>query len=268
MSGILRIELNRAIKNQRLWLIPVLALAGLWAGYHQFPADFVLEGATSSTYRLWMLWYSFTFFIYLAPLLAAIPYSDSLLTDRRYGFLKNILTRCQFSYYMTAKIMANMAVGALAVSVPVILMFVYCYLIAKVPAPIITIGTTVATFPNLPMGVLGYLYLSHPGVYLTFLVALAGVFGAAYATFGLAVSTWVDNPYIAIAAPFVFLVVLGYLTERSLHLAIIGHPAGAFLPFRFGVSAAQIIAQYLFLSLVFLFSFAIYARKVRSQRLV
>jgi hypothetical protein len=267
MSGILRLEFQRAFKNQRLWLIPALALAGLWLGFKQFPAGFILEGATRNAYRLWMLWYSNTFFIYLAPLLATIPYSDSLLTDRRYGFLKNVLTRCRFSHYMTAKILANMAVGALSVGVPVAANIIYCFLVMKVTAPILAIGSSSYTFPNSPLGAFGNLFATQTWLYLVLLVALAGVFGAAYATFGMAVSTWVDNPYISIATPFVFLVVLGYLTERSLHLAIIGHPAGAFLPFRFSVSGVQIAGQYLILALAFLFSFAVYARKARNQRL-
>jgi hypothetical protein len=268
MSGILRLEFQRAFKNQRLWLIPALALAGLWLGYKQFPPDFVVEGATQNASRIWILWYSYTFFIYLAPLLAAIPYSDSLLTDRRYGFLKNIITRCRFSHYMAAKILANMAVGALAVSLPVALNIIYCFLVVKVKGPILTIGTSsFTTFPIAPMGALGYLYGPHPWQYLAFLIALAGFFGAAYATFGLAVSTWVNNTYVTMAAPFAYLVVMGYLAERSLKLAIIGHPAGAFLPFRFGLSGLQITGQYLILSLAFMFSFAVYARRARNQRL-
>ncbi len=267
MSGILRLEFQRAFKNQRLWLIPALALAGFWVGFEQFPAGFVLEGATRNTYRLWMLWYSNTFFIYLAPLLAAIPYSDSLIHDRRYGFLKNILTRCRFSYYLTAKALANMVVGALAVSLPTAFNIAYCFLVVKINAPILAIGSSDISFPNIPMGALGALFASHPAQYLVFLVALAAIFGAAYATFGLAVSAWVNNPYIAIAAPFAFLVVAGYLADRALHLAIIGHPAGAFLPFRFGVGGVQIVVQYLLLALAFLFSFVIYARRARNQRL-
>lgn len=268
MSGIIRLEFQRAFKNQRLWLIPALALAGLWLGFKQFPIDFVIEGSTQNASRIWMLWYSYTFFIYLAPLLAAIPYSDSLLTDRRYGFLKNILTRCRFSHYMTAKILANMAVGALAVSLPVALNIIYCFLVAKVKGPILAIGSSsFTTFPNVPMGALGTIFATQPWLYLAFLIALAAVFGAAYATFGLAVSTWVNNAYIAMAAPFAFLVVMGYIAERSLKLAIIGHPAGAFLPFRFSLSGAQIAGQYLILSLAFLFSFAVYARRARNQRL-
>jgi hypothetical protein len=267
MSGILRIEFQRAFKNPRLWLIPVLALVSFWVGYQQISADFILEGATRNTYRLWMLWYSNTFFIYLAPLLAAIPYSDSLITDRRYGFLKNILVRCRFSHYMTAKIVANMAVGALAVSLPEALNIAYSFLVVKINAPILAIGSSQMSFPNTPMGALGYLFSYHPWLYLAFLIALAGIFGAAYATFGLAVSAWVDNPYVAMAAPFAFVVVMGYLAERSLKLAIIGHPAGAFLPFRFSLGGVQIIAQYLALALAFLFSFALYARRARNQRL-
>lgn len=267
MNGILRLEFQRAFKNQRLWLIPVLALAGLLLGYKQFPADFLLAGATRDTYRLWVLYYSFTFFIYTAPLQAALPYSDSLLTDRRFGFLKNILTRCRFSHYLTAKILANMAAGALAVSLPVAMNIFYCFFFVEVNAPVLTIGSSSESFPVQMLGALGYIYPSHPWLYLFFLIALAGIFGAAYATFGLAVSTWVNNAYITIASPFAFLVVMGYLAERSLKLAIIGHPAGVFLPFRFGMSGVQIIVQYLLLAIAFLISFFFYACRARDQRL-
>lgn len=267
MSGILCIEFQRAFKNPRLWLIPVLALVGFWVGYQQISMDFVLEGASRLTYRLWMLWYSNTFFVYLAPLLAAIPYSDSLIIDRRYGFLKNVLTRCRFSHYLTAKALANMAAGALAVSIPVACNIIYCFLVVKINAPILTIGASSTSFPNISMGALGSLFPAHASLYLGCLVVLAALFGAAYATFGLAVSAWVNNRYAAMAAPFAFMVVLGYLADRSLHLAIIGHPAGTFLPFRYGMSWVQISGQFLGLALVFLVSIAVYARKTRNQRL-
>ncbi|NMC14640.1 MAG: hypothetical protein GYA34_17360 [Chloroflexi bacterium] len=267
MSGFLRTEFQRAFINQRLWLIPILALAGLWAGYRQFPIDPFLEGATKDVYRLWTLWYAFSFFNYLAPLLAAIPYSDSLITDRRYGFLKHILTRCSMRRYLAVRTLANAAVGALSVCIPVALMFIYCYTIMPVEGPVRTIGETPHVYPNYPMGLLGYLYLQQPYLYLAFLVLMAAIFGAVYATFGLAVSAWVNNPYVAIAAPFAFLVVFGYLTERSLHLAVIGHPAGALLPFRYGLYAFQIGLQYAFLALAFMISFVFYSRSLRNQRL-
>lgn len=267
MSSLLRTEFQRAFKNQRLWLIPFLALASLWAGYRQFPLDSFFEGASKNVYRLWTLWYAFAFYNYLAPLLAAIPYSDSLIIDRRHGFLKNILTRCSMRRYLAARILANAAVGALSVSIPAVLMLVYCYSIMPAEGPIMTVGEMPHVFPNMPMGVLGYLYLQQPFLYLAFLVLLALIFGAVYATFGLAVSVWVNNPYAAIATPFAFLVVIGYLTERSLHLAVIGQPAGALLPFRYGVNAFQIGLQYAFLALAFIISFVFYSRSVRNQQL-
>ena len=267
MKGILRLELQRAFKNQRLWLIPALALIGFGLGYRQFLSGVPLQDAPSLEQRFWILWYSNTFFIYLATLLAAIPYSDSLLVDRRHGFLKNVLTRCRFSHYLTAKILANMAAGALAVCLPVALNIMYCFLVVKINAPVLIIGATDTTLNQISMGALGYLFTSHTAQYLIFLIVLAAVFGAAYATFGLAVSTWFNNTYVTIAAPFAFLVVAGYLAERSLHLATFGHPAGAFLPFRFGMNGMQIAIQYLLLALAFLISFVHYARQARNQRL-
>jgi hypothetical protein len=268
MSGILHIEFQRAFKNPRLWLIPVLALVGFWVGYQQYFMDFVLEGASpASPTGYGCSGIPTHFFVYLAPLLAAIPYSDSLIIDRRYGFLKNVLTRCRFSHYLTAKALANMAAGALAGSIPGACNSSSCFLVVKGNAPILTVGDSQIIFPNIPMGALGSLFPAHAGLYLGCLVVLAALFGAAYATFGLAVSAWVNNRYAAMAAPFAFMVVLGYLADRSLHLAIIGHPAGTFLPFRYGMSWVQISGQFLGLALVFLVSFAVYARKTRNQRL-
>ncbi len=252
--NIYRIEFRRAFRNRRFWIVFLLALVSFGVGRIRIPR--FDEFGDPNAFNLWMLILDFGFFQYVAPLLATLPYADSLLTDRRQGYLNLVSLRCPFRRYLGVKVAANACAGAAALALPVLLLFLFLYLAAPLK------GTSLANV-GYPIDPLNFLY-RQPLLYFVYLITLVSLFGAVYATLGLAISTVIYNPHVVLMAPFVFFCVASYLVERSIHLAVVGRPVIAMLPYLHPTAPFwQIAVQYatlIFFCLVCLWAFG---RKTR-----
>jgi len=118
MSGILREEFDRAFRNSRFLAVFLLSLVCF--AYGLYEAGRFFQGVQPGTgvrldqnaYELWLFVHYRSFFLYLAPIAAALPFVDSLWGDRSQGFLRFILARTSYGRYLAAKVLANLAAGA------------------------------------------------------------------------------------------------------------------------------------------------------------
>lgn len=154
------------------------------------------------------------FFAMLAPLIAVLPFAASFITDRSSGYITFILSRTSFRRYRISKYVANLLTGGVSTSLPLlvgygIINIFYERGLPPVPAP----GQPwYAFFPWINAnGTFGYLYRTKPDLYIFFLIGLAFLWGAAWATTGLAVSSVVRNKYRALAIPFLFYVIMHFI---------------------------------------------------------
>lgn len=113
-KGIFRTELNRALRSRRFGLAISMAFLIILVGY-----ILTLETMPEKSYiDHWYYIYLRSAYTDLLPLLVALPYADSLVLDRKEGFIKGILARSSYKAYASAKILANGIAGALTVSLP------------------------------------------------------------------------------------------------------------------------------------------------------
>lgn len=251
MMGILRMEFARAFINKRFLVVILLALACFAYGYYDAGHFFPGMGSNKAgnlpqnAYELWLFVHFRSFFIYFAPIAAALPFVDSLWVDRNQGFLRFILTRSAYRRYLAAKLLANLAAGAVAVAGPLLLLFGYFSLNASHALPTDSLIFSIWGAQNgSPAGILSSLYTTNPGVYVLALIGLAALFGAAYATLGLAISGLVNNRYIILAAPFIAYIVSAYIADRARHLGHQWSPETILIPYNTAdVSAFTIFIQ-------------------------
>ncbi len=266
MSGILSLEFQRAFRNPRFIIVFLLALASFLVGWSRLGTPgtpYSLADSPLNAYNLWLMLPDFGYYVYLAPLLAALPYADSLLTDRKQGFLRHVSLRCSYRRYLSAKALANAAAGAAAVALPLLLLLCVTLLVAPAQVSGTQYFSRVYNATQ-PVDALGFLYNSQPLLYAFYIIFLGALFGAVYASLGLAVSTLFSNPYLVLAAPFAFFNVASYLTVSSIHLAVLGQPAAALQPYTFPSSTTlQIAGQHLALILFAVACLSIFGRKTR-----
>lgn len=251
MSGILRMELDRAFRNRRFLLVCLLAMACFVYGFYDAGRSLpgLQTGAgdwlSQNAFELWLYVHFRSFYLYLAPVAAALPFVDSLWVDRSQGFLRFILARTTYRRYLAAKTLVNLAAGAAAVGGPLLLLFAYTSMTASCVLPTRSLMfTTWGGQDGSPLGVLAGLYARQPAAYILFLVALAALFGAVYATLGLAVSSLIHNRYAALSAPFIVFVVSAFTADRARHLGSHWSPAAILIPYNTAqATALTLLAQ-------------------------
>ena len=223
----LRAELYRAFWNRSFLLALVLGILLLGYGLFEYSEGTDIPGANPflcSAYDA-VIWAQAGPVVLLVPLLAVLPFADSYALDRTQGYLRHVLVHSSYRRYFFAKFVANLLAGGLAVALPLLLLFActnLIYLWGLLPIDQARIGGAYLHGP------LGSLYRIAPDLYILFRVGVGFIFGATYATLGLAISSFVNNRYIVLATPFLLYHIANFV------LAVLGlerwSPPVTFIP--------------------------------------
>lgn len=139
----------------------------------------------------------------LAPVLATIPFAASYAIERNGGFSRYVLLRCRGSSYLTMKLISGVVAGGLVLAAP----FAGAVLWLTARYPLVTANTPERHAPLFVTGT----YTPEPLAFMWILVAISFLFGATYATLGLASSVLLRNPYYAHIVPFAVYIIGGML---------------------------------------------------------
>ena len=154
--------------------------------------------------------------VFFAPLIAALPFAASFITDRSSGYITFILSRTSFRRYRTSKYVANLLAGGVSTSLPLLVGYGIINIFYRRGFPPVPVPGEAWDNVRIPWvnanGTFGYLYRTKPDLYIFFLIGLAFLWGAAWATAGLSLSSVVRNRYYALAAPFVFYIIAHFVT--------------------------------------------------------
>ena len=207
----LKAELSRAFKSPKFFLtigaVSLLLLMTFIMTYTHIPEKSYVDH--------WYYIYLQSYYTYLIPLLVCLPFADSLVLDRKEGFIRAILARSKYGAYAWAKVISNGLAGALAVSLPLALSYVLLSISNKNPLN----NPALNVFYMRPQeGFLGMLFREHPDMFFLVIIAAVIVMGFLWATLGLSVSLVIKNRYVAIGFPFLFSGILQYFVERTRRL--------------------------------------------------
>lgn len=167
-------------------------------------------------------------FTMMLPLLASMPYGDSLYQDSKDGYMNNIVTRIEKKAYLIAKLIASFIAGGIVVIIPVIMNLYLTSLIIPtlIPEP------TAMTFPISSRNMWCELFYSNPLLYIVCFLIIIFMYAGIFSIMGLALSTYVKNRFAILVFSFIAVYFISYILE---YLAIVfeRYELLNFLPYNF-----------------------------------
>ena len=220
-----KVEIRRAILSLRFLAAVLIALVFLGFGVIRmiFVQDVIPAGYSFAD--LWYFAYSASYFAYLLPLLAIMPYADSLSIEREEGFFNLKVFRGKFSVSMTAKILANALAGAAVIVIPLLLLYLFANL--YLPRAAFPLNEWEATISGRPYGILYDFYMNQPDRFIFLIIGLAGMMGLVYASFSMAVSLIFPQRYLVWALPCAFYLLSDFVAQKTRLLGINWSPVAA-----------------------------------------
>lgn len=211
MKVMIKTELERAFKSWSLWLALIIGMGLSIAQIitRIIPAamnplmGYMPDNATLMPISAFQVWigngvsFEYSLFIRLIPILAAMPYAVTYLSDIKSGIIKNYVTRTAKFNYLAAKYIAVFVTGGVVVVMP--LLINYLTAITILPSLVWPVGV----FASSPKSIWSAIFYTHPHVYMIMYMILLFVCGGLMATIALIVSNIVNNRFVAILAPYI-----------------------------------------------------------------
>lgn len=225
LNRIFKAEIRRAVLSLRFLAAVLIALVFLgFGGARMIIAQDWIPGGYSFA-DLWFFAYQAGYFAYLLPLLAIMPYADSLSVEREEGFFNLKVFRGDFSASMAAKFLANALAGAAVVITPLTLLYLFANL--YLPRADFPLNEWEATIAGRPYGLLYDFYMSHPDRFIFLIISITGVMGLVYASFSMAVSLIFPQRYLVWGLPCAFYLLSDFVAQKTRLLGINWSPVAA-----------------------------------------
>ena len=222
MKQVFKIELHRAVNSRGMKLS--LLIGGLIAVYfcvtevipvaedieRMYMPEIYNSPKTAMyypdfLYYVWLGGHMFrtapeTLYFLIFPVLAVLPFGDSLFMDQKDGYIKNACLHVKKSHYFAAKYTAVFLSGGAGVMLPLLFSFMLSCMFLPAVTPEVT-------SPNMTM-IRGYssfpwLYYNMPmlfiGVYMLIYFAMGGLF----ACLGAVVTAYVGYRFLVLITPFI-----------------------------------------------------------------
>lgn len=212
--SIYRNELKRSICNRGMVIALIVSAAFGIAGFLytlngqiEYNEMLVQMGeerrqyiTNDTAYTKWMFFDDSNFvryiYLFVMPILAAIPYGTSYYSDCRSGYIKQLVTRVSDRSYHRAKYIANFVSGGLIFLVPAFINFVMTSWIYPIhnPSPLVAGLHEYNLFYNL--------FYDIPYVYVIGCMVYYCIISGLLASIALLVSKYIDNYFSIIITPF------------------------------------------------------------------
>lgn len=193
-------------------------------------------------------------FYLLLPILSVLPYAWSYYSERKSGYVKQVLIRTHRSTYFLSKYIATFVSGALVILIPMALnfMLVSAFIPAAKPDLFYDI------YYGMPAGAKGsVLFYEHPYWFVLCRFLMAGVFAGLIATCVIALSFFINNRFVVMLVPFLVLLTINYFSGMTgkytgdIELSPINFIHGG------SVNFPKLWVLLLYVAVLFLFSFGI-----------
>lgn len=212
---VIKLELKRILLNKKMLYLIGLGVVVIFCSSFVYLKDYIFfnynaadlqtpelqENARKmvahalNKYDVWLA--GFDWYIFMMPIIAALPYSLTYIEDVENNMITNINSRINHSRYVGTKIIINAVSGGIAVTIPIIISLIITSLV---------FGGTIQDFSTYKAfgGAFNELFRNNYYVYVLIHLAIEFLFGFSYATIALAVSTQIKNSMAILLSPFLF----------------------------------------------------------------
>ena len=226
MSNLLRFELKRLLSRKEFFIVMIIA-------FFYMSVDFIYQSLKltdlsffklPSAYQMWMLYNKVSgkwgqiFVLFLFPLFATIPYSDSYLEDKTVGVINFIVTRCDKRLYLFCKGIVVFLSGFIVIFVPLLFNQLLCFILLPVysPSENVVNHPTYNAYQFLSTVQLPKLHSMNPYLHNMFYMIISGVCAGIIALVSYSISFFRKmNRYTVVIFAFLFYIidnVIGRLT--------------------------------------------------------
>lgn len=193
-------------------------------------------------------------FYLLLPILAVLPYAWSYYSERKSGYMKQIITREHRSTYFVSKYIVTFISGAIVILIPMMLNFMLVSAFIPAASP----DVNYQIYYSMPVGSMGSeLFYEHPYLFVLFRLLLAGLFAGLTAGCVIALSFFIRNRFAVLLIPFLLFLGINYFSGllgnyiNGIELSPIKFIHGGNTGF------PQLWVVLLYVAVLFLFSFGI-----------
>ncbi|MCY8069985.1 ABC transporter permease [Bacillus inaquosorum] len=138
--------------------------------------------------------------ILLFALISCLPYSTSVLEEKKSGYFQFVMTRSSAIKYFVAKLITSFISGGFLFVFPFLLSFI---LMAIMFGNNLTSGQFVENY-HLFHQIAKY----HPNIYMLIYIFILFYYAGSFAILGVCLSTFLKNRYLAYLSPFLIVLVL------------------------------------------------------------
>lgn len=171
--------------------------------------------------------HALTGFDLFAPILAVLPASTLFCDDFRSGYIKSVLCRIDRARYIKETVFCSSISGGLAVFLPSLIAYIFFICIGSPESPSNLLEGWTSLFDETVFANIQYIW---GGIFfIVLLLILAFMFGACWSNFGLLVSGFVPNKYVALITPFAFYFAIHLILYR-LKFPLLFSPVNLLMP--------------------------------------
>ncbi len=212
MKNILREELMRALKSPRIMIAVLISIGFLAYGYTLI-LDRSWVPAGYSFADLWYFVYAGSNFAFILPLVAVLPFADSLAIDQSEGYLRYLVFRTNYRKYLTSKFLANALVTTVVILLPLICLYFFANSVE--PRTAVPVNSWTAQVSGRPYGFMKPFFVNNPDGFIWCVSFLAVFVGIAYSTLGMAASLMLPNRYLVWGGPCVIYLMAHFVANKT-----------------------------------------------------
>lgn len=213
----IKIELNRAFINKMFlislvlsFLIVILQVVQdalpyaneLYLYPDQYPPS-IYNSCLGLSVSVWN-----AIFYLIFPVLSAMPYADSFLSDKKSGYIKNIYTRTNKKNYLIAKFISVFLSGGMVVLLPLLLNI----LLVALCVPAVIPDASTGFFPIFSNFTGAEVYYTNPLLYVLLYALLMFFVSGCFACTSLLFSFFVKYKYVVLMSPFLLFMAISCIS--------------------------------------------------------
>ncbi len=140
-----------------------------------------------------------TAFFMLIPVLAVLPYGDSITNDHVSGYVKNVFFRENRKKYYQSKLLCSFLVGGITVCIPLLIDIYLCTMVRPSIPLMPEASNTYIDFGQM----FSKLYYTHSCIYMMMYLCIIFVYSGLFSALGTGLGIFSTNRFIPLIFPFV-----------------------------------------------------------------